>query len=1146
MAYILHNSNFEIHTKLYQLDRLIEHQINHDDLESLIIVVPTGKLIYNFRREIIKKYYEVHEKPCITPKIFNLRTFATYCFENLYNKQEYVLISEAYQKAIFEEAINKAKLNFFASNKRVKFALVEKLSNLIYGIKEDGINIQQIQEELAQDNELIIDKARLSDILNIYQEYQELLSPNLFDLAEVFNRSNLELDNGYHSRNDFHDFVKNIVFPDLTDKDGKILIWGFSEFKTPEVHFLSHFGKSGIPTAIHLDFSEKNGPLFGNLSELTDNLTQSGFVGFSDDMELDDDYQNLKPSDFFRKYLFAIETPIPYQKANDSIAILEFETIDDEVDYLANLVKYLIVHENYKATDICIVTRHPSLYSDKFRERFYLKGVPAHVSDRYELASSPVINSIFSILSLIINGFDKKDLIKVLSNRLLSIKYRFNNADCIPDLSILRQVASDLRIKGGHRFGGVKQWINRLEKAIEYYTLQLDRESDLLDEIDLSKNLKNATTALNDIKHLAEIFPVINKELTIDEFVKIIKIDIIKKLGLSINISKSFNESRFEDKRENYYHFLTIKEQSEKNAKALKEFIKILDEMQRIFNLRNFGKKYKAEELIDRLKTSVKSGKYQILDKINHGVNVTSIEQIRGIDYKVSILCGANDGELPIPFKAEMLLGKKLNSSESRHENAERIQFYQFLTNGQDFLDKGEKLIFLTHICSDDSGEVVKSAFLTYLCKITGICPNRLNHLTDEEINNSKILSIAKKSLNFISNINDFYAALMYQETNNFDINDRIDINLSYLKGLVGFNYPSWISSSDDECYLKNSLHLKREVFSASELEQYIKCPYQYYVSKFLRVDRIEDKETTLSSLELGSLMHKILQLFYEALKADPQSREHWVVATTSESNMPELAPINLIHENRDNYKEILFDIAKESLKKYAITPEMFKYEYDLLFGIRGGNIYKKGLLESWLDNELSKDSELKKYKPALFEYAFGIGTDNNPITIKTDQGNINIRGKIDRIELTLEPGESKFGFKVADYKTTLRTSEHKISAVQKGNNFQIPLYTKAAQEILEKNYKIKVKPDGAIYYRLNLPERSNDVFCFNLSEPDFESIIDNAVNIAISTVKKINSFEFPVKPKKPDICKYCNFRRLCRIHTRIIDVTETTEEIDS
>jgi ATP-dependent helicase/DNAse subunit B len=676
----------------------------------MIIIVPTGKLVFKFKRDIVKKYYSVHGKPCEMPMVYNLQSFATHCFNNYYKDQPYYIVSEAYRNTLFEDAIAKSNLSFYKPNARIKHALVERLGGIIYGIKEDGIKIEdieidllEVENETKKAKEQIIDHVRLHDIYEIYKKYQELIMPNLFDMAEVLNKLNKDFTEEFVRNDQFSDVLIDNIFPHNSHRDtSNLLIWGFSDFKTPEVEFISHFGKSKIATAVHLDFSEKNGPLFGNLSEVTERLSQAGYSILSFDKELKQSYQDLKPSDFLRKYLFEIENTSPYTKLNNNLAILEFETIEDEVEYILKLVKYLVLIHNIKPTDICIVSRNPAKYAHNFREGFFLEGIPAHITDRFELSSSTVVNAIFNVLSVISNGFEKDDVFKMLNNNLLNITYFDGTSLRKPDKTSLFFAASELRIRGGLKFGGVKQWVIRLEKAIKFYESVKDKYEDYHEKRDIETRLKHSIAALEDIKILTEILKIAKDKFTINEFVKLIKNDIIHRFAIQENISSAFNNILPEKDERDYFDYITIKEQAEKNGKALNKFMALLDEMFFVMNERNPKQMYSLRELIERLKTAVKSEKYQILDKMNYGITVTSIEQIRGLDYKIAILCGVNDGEFPLPYKSEALLGKKLPDSEIRHENTERIQFYQFLTNAHHLLDASQKMIFMSYICKDD------------------------------------------------------------------------------------------------------------------------------------------------------------------------------------------------------------------------------------------------------------------------------------------------------------------------------------------------------------------------------------------------------------------------------------------------------------
>jgi hypothetical protein len=240
MAYILYNSGFDIQSNLYDINTLIDKHIADDSLNSMIIIVPTGKLVFKFKRDIVKKYYSVHGKPCEMPMVYNLQSFATHCFNNYYKDQPYYIVSEAYRNTLFEDAIAKSNLSFYKPNARIKHALVERLGGIIYGIKEDGIKIEdieidllEVENETKKAKEQIIDHVRLHDIYEIYKKYQELIMPNLFDMAEVLNKLNKDFTEEFVRNDQFSDVLIDNIFPHNSHRDtSNLLIWGFQDSRS--------------------------------------------------------------------------------------------------------------------------------------------------------------------------------------------------------------------------------------------------------------------------------------------------------------------------------------------------------------------------------------------------------------------------------------------------------------------------------------------------------------------------------------------------------------------------------------------------------------------------------------------------------------------------------------------------------------------------------------------------------------------------------------------------------------------------------------------------------------------------------------------------------------------------------------------------
>ena len=60
-----------------------------------------------------------------------------------------------------------------------------------------------------------------------------------------------------------------------------------------------------------------------------------------------------------------------------------------------------------------------------------------------------------------------------------------------------------------------------------------------------------------------------------------------------------------------------------------------------------------------------------------------------------------------------------------------------------------------------------------------------------------------------------------------------------------------------------NSIGTRSRPVSASALERWATCPFQYFLSRVLRLETLPDPESDeISPLERGSLVHKILERF--------------------------------------------------------------------------------------------------------------------------------------------------------------------------------------------------------------------------------------------------------------------------------------------
>ena len=1126
MSIIIHNTEFQPRDSKYYLDELIDDYIKRDKISDLYIVLPTAKWQRRLNNQIIKQYFDYHQKPVTNLNIYNLSKFAEYIHSKIFKADEHIIISDAYRLSLFEEACNKANLKFFRnSDQKMNLNLVKRLSQTIYGLKEDGIGLTDIEKDIENygiNKENIDDINRLTDIYELFKEFENSLSNNLLDLPALINKVTYKL-NDLNILNP--NKIKELVFD---NNEIVVLVNGFTDFKKPEIEFLSRFGFSNVPLAINIDFSIKNGPLCGNMIETIKWLEDTNKFKYFDDDTLDfapeKDYKELDINVFLRRHLFIERKRLDYSKLDEKTNIYELSDKKREVRFITKLIKKLIIADNYQPNDICVVSRRMDEYSNLFRNEFNKEKIPCNISDRFDLKSSPIVTLIFNVLELISNDYHRDYYIKILRNPILNFK---NAGDGI-DISNLVNVFTSFKLLR-------HPWEPKFENQLKY--IQYNIEQKLEDKADdfeiyiLKNEYKSVEKAYNDFKKIKDLFPDISKyrNLTSSNFAKLIKNEIVAKLGIIDKIREFYLRINSNQKSDFLIDYTF--EEIEKLSRALHKFISLLDEMVFINNHKDKNAIYQLEELIERLKIAVSGEKFNIKERINYGVEVTSIEQIRGIPYKVSILCGAYEGNFPIGFKTDSFIGKDIPNSKERHYNSEQVQFYQFLTNN---IDDERKKIVITYPATIDENELVASHFLTSLFKIT----------TLEENSFKKIDKTTEKSITWLNKLTN---SIEIEEENFINLkNGNINDNNPYFNYLISQNIQlpniklENLASDIINKYLINS----DKKLSISDFEKYNECPYKYFVSKILKLEEIEESEKELSPLEKGNIIHYILFKFYNKIK------ESLDLIDTSTIIDNSLKTIKLNKNNESKIYQFFLEVSHNILLKMKEFYPFFDFTYFDLMGFQFNKELKNypsieknsGKLIQWLRYELERHYGDWNYYPALFEYSFGFHRDSEAISISDKY---KLRGKIDRVEFSEDgSADGNIKFLIADYKNKIG-QKHNYNSIIKGESFQMPLYMYAFKNILEDKNELNAEYGGAVYYptakyyekdkKIN---RKVVLFDEELKEKEvsnnmkkkiipIEEVIDFTIDKTIEIVDNINLGIFDIKPNSN--CQYCSYSSICR-----------------
>ena len=357
----------------------------------------------------------------------------------------------------------------------------------------------------------------------------------------------------------------------------------------------------------------------------------------------------------------------------------------------------------------------------------------------------------------------------------------------------------------------------------------------------------------------------------------------------------------------------------------------------------------------------------------------------------------------------------------------------------------------------------------------------------------------------------------------------------------------------------KNRERLERRrgwTYSVTELETYAKCPFQYFAGNVLKLRVAEDEEDELSSLERGSLLHRVLRTFYY----NRREREEPPIGRCADDDFEKAT---------QQLDEILRNASEEHREKRKETPIG---ENNLFWEM---DIEKlRVALHKWLQAERTYDVPVL---PRYFEVGFGPKRGQadsefwrdpelscmQPIAI----GAVNMTGQIDRIDV------SNGTFNIVDYKTG--SSTVRMSEILSGRSLQLPIYLQIAKKLLEEGKLTGLEPAAGLYHKVRLDKctielgigaKSQNGVAYNqYNGTDWKKVystsgqlledalfderlvrVNGYVQQYVDSISKgnfplithVDTFvdseeegDTPITPSDKTVpCNYCNYKRSCRV----------------
>ncbi len=301
-------------------------------------------------------------------------------------------------------------------------------------------------------------------------------------------------------------------------------------------------------------------------------------------------------------------------------------------------------------------------------------------------------------------------------------------------------------------------------------------------------------------------------------------------------------------------------------------------------------------------------------------------------------------------------------------------------------------------------------------------------------------------------------------------------------------------------------------ILSPTALENYIACPFKFFLNNVLRLEVLEEPSEEIESTDRGLAFHRAL------------SRLHTHLRSTG------------VHEPHDVVEGLLHARLEEAVEECA---DRASAAAEVLWRLEGKRLQRLGrhyrthwqkFVEPWLPRGV-------RPRPEYFEVGFGLpdgdGKANPPLVIAGADLEVRISGRIDRVDVAELP-DGSLGFWIIDYKTG-RSAHYTGGDLKAFRRLQLTLYALAVQEVLLRDKQ--ARPLGLAYWlvadtgpKVALPAHPKRAVAWLDETEAWRKVREALQGLVVTLVSKIRGGEFPLKPLDEHCTQTCDFVQVCRI----------------
>lgn len=694
--------------------------------------------------------------------------------------------------------------------------------------------------------------------------------------------------------------------------------------------------------------------------------------------------------------------PRNYVMQANEIMVCAADNYIQECDFVALTAKKLIREKGYRCRDIAVIERSPGNFRSSIVAAFKKYELPVFEDNKAKVDLEPLMQLVLCALDIIANGFSTELVIHYLKTGLAGLS--------IEETAFVENYVLMWQINGN---GWKKEWNSHPEGYGQEF---FEKDYKILER--LNKLRDKIVSPLIELKGNISDKKGEQAARAVYEFL------------LKLNANEQLKNLAIELEQKGY---LELSLTCERIWDLLMESLDVLAETigEQTISLSRFFELFKLL-IMNRELGNIPQG----LDVITIG----SADRIRITAPKVVFIVGANEGIFPANFSSGIIftdderrllnkLGLELTSVSDYKAAEERFIAYNALSLATDKL-------FVSYSLADFTGNaLVPSEIVTMIMKGFPNCGFvDYSEVSSIELIESKESAFEQTALKWKENSS--YAASLRSF---FEKAEKYKGRLETLKRVAENSKIKFQNPEISKSFFGNKISL-----SASRIETYYRCPFQYFCKYGLYAK--PRKTAEFDYAQSGLAVHYVLE----------------VLLTKYTNN--DLVAFS-IEQRKKEVKELLNKYANEFLGGFENMPKRLLYM-----------LKKQEEIINFLLERLINEFSLSEFITKDVELSIGIDGDIAPYVIKLpDNSKLMISGKVDRVDV-MEADDRVF-VRVVDYKTG--SKQFKLSHVFEGLNMQMLVYLICIWNNAKERYG-EVTPAGVLYFpartgSANLPRNATE-----------------------------------------------------------------------